>query len=42
MANKKSRKTEVPLSTRIMQVVFVIFSVLLIATMILTAVAIPK
>ncbi|MFN8385496.1 MAG: hypothetical protein U0V48_12170 [Anaerolineales bacterium] len=42
MANKKPRKTEVPLSTRIMQVVFVIFSVMLILTMVLTAVAIPR
>ncbi len=42
MSNKKPQKNETPLSTRIMQVVFVLFSIMLILTMILTAVAIPR
>jgi len=42
MATKKSQKIETPRSTRIMQIVFVIFSILLILTMILSAFAIPN
>ncbi|GJQ51884.1 MAG: hypothetical protein OZ914_07055 [Anaerolineaceae bacterium] len=42
MANRKPQKNETPRSTKIMRVIFFMFSVLLILTMVLTAFAIPQ
>lgn len=42
MSNKKYRKPETSTATRIMQIVFAVFSILLILTMILSAFVIPR